>query len=209
MINILEHNLTLVFQVFFLSVQKCAKNRVTGMKPMRSSKKRADNGRGLPSRINITRNTSIRGKLPPLHHSVGAGTGDDKTLASPDSSLRGKRSMMRQKDSVVNVLGSRESRMRMRAKIDKRRQESSLDVGLETASRRRRRSALDINKIKVIEDDAINSLIISQTDLAEKNRMWMRQTPLHKFKLLQKRVILIIRCYSILKSYAYDGRSGK
>ena len=176
---------------------------------MRSSKKRADNGRGLPSRINITRNTSIRGKLPPLHHSVGAGTGDDKTLASPDSSLRGKRSMMRQKDSVVNVLGSRESRMRMRAKIDKRRQESSLDVGLETASRRRRRSALDINKIKVIEDDAINSLIISQTDLAEKNRMWMRQTPLHKFKLLQKRVILIIRCYNILRSYAYDGRSGK
>ena len=35
----------------------------------------------------------------------------------------------------------------------------------------------------------------------------MSQSPLNKFKLLQKRVILIIRCYGILKSYAYDGRS--
>lgn len=97
--------------------------------------------------------------------------------------------------------------MRMRAKIDKRRQESSMDVNLDQASRRRRRSALDINKIKMIEHDAVDSLVISQTDLAEKNRLWMRQTPIQKFKLLQKRVILIIRCYGILKSYAYDGRA--
>ena len=83
-----------------------------------------------------------------------------------------------------------------------------MDVNLDQASRRRRRSALDINKIKMIENDAVDSLVISQTDLAEKNRLWMRQTPLQKFKLLQKRVILIIRCYGILKSYAYDGRAG-
>ena len=125
--------------------------------------------------------------------------------------MRGQRSLMRRgrQESTTKALGSRESRMRMRAKIDKRRQESSLDVGLENASRRRRRSALDVNKIKVLEHEAINSLVISQTDLAEKNRMWMRQSPLEKFKLLQKRVILIIRCYGILKSYAYDGRVGK
>ena len=181
----------------------------------RPSKKRTDpNGRGMPSRIHIQRETSVKGRLPPLHYSIAPGRiseGDEKALGSPESSLRGQRSLMRRgrQESTTNALGSRESRMRMRAKIDKRRQESSLDVGLENASRRRRRSALDVNKIKVLEHEAINSLVISQTDLAEKNRMWMRQSPLEKFKLLQKRVILIIRCYGILKSYAYDGRVGK
>ena len=99
-------------------------------------------------------------------------------------------------------------RMRMRQKIDKRRMESQLDVVMETPQRRRR-SALDIDKIKLIEHEAKHSNIISKTDIAEKNRHWMRQSPLDKFKLLQKRVILIIRCYGILKSYAYDGRVGK
>ena len=101
------------------------------MRPSRTSARKSKRTSG-PSRINVTRNTTLRGKLPPINLSVGLNSVneqqpslDDKQLGSPVASLRAHRSTIRHsRDSSINVLGSRESRMRMRAKIDKRRQVS-------------------------------------------------------------------------------------
>merc|ERR1712212_523912 len=92
--------------------------------------------------------------------------------------------------SDMSTLCAKESRARFRNKLEKRKQESELQFGRPVG---RRRSALNIEKLKKQEKEAKTSDILRSDDLNERKRVWKRKTPIEKFRTLLKRVILIIR----------------